>query len=172
MATHASDDGAENRSLASDFESELHAALPDVRTLLRRLTGASHDADDLAQEVWLRAQRYRASFDAGGSMSGWLAKMAFRQFLDWRRRRERAPRALGEGDRELVASAHDDLEQRDWLQQRLALLRPVERDVLLAFHREGESVAEVAARFRMPEGTVRSHLHRARRRLAEEEHRP
>jgi DNA-directed RNA polymerase specialized sigma24 family protein len=49
----------------------------------------------------------------------------------------------------------------------LAVLRPLEREVLLRFHQNMESVREIALATDMPEGTVKSHLSRARRRLAE-----
>jgi RNA polymerase sigma-70 factor (ECF subfamily) len=151
-----------------DFDSELEAALPAVRALLRRLTGTPHDADDLSQEVWLRANRYRDSFDTSRPIAGWLGRIAFRQFLDWRRTRDRAPEPLGDADQR-AAAPRDDPDRREWIERRLTLLRPVERDVLLRFHRDGEAVGDIARALRMPEGTVRSHLHRARRRIAEAE---
>ena len=151
-----------------DFDAELGAELPAVRQLLRRLTGQAHDADDLAQETWLRAQRYRDAFDAGGSMAGWLGRIAFRLFLDWRERRAREPRPLAEPDAS-AAPAGDDVDRREWIERKLQLLRPLERDILLRFHRAGESVAAIAMALGLPEGTVRSHLHRARQRLAAEE---
>jgi DNA-directed RNA polymerase specialized sigma24 family protein len=48
----------------------------------------------------------------------------------------------------------------------VAGLAPRERDVLLRFHVDGESVAEIAAALCVPIGTVKSDLARARKRLA------
>jgi RNA polymerase sigma-70 factor (ECF subfamily) len=48
----------------------------------------------------------------------------------------------------------------------LAGLEPIERTVLLCFHRDGRPVAAIARELRLPVGTVKSHLSRGRSRLA------
>ena len=154
--------------LVADFDDELGAALPAVRAWLRRLVGARPDVDDLVQDTWLRASRYRASFDPSRPMDGWLKQIAFRLFLDWRQRAARAPLELGPGADRLPATP-DAAAEREWIERQLARLRPVEREALLRFHRDGESVADIGVALRLPEGTVRSHLHRARRKLAEDQ---
>jgi RNA polymerase sigma-70 factor (ECF subfamily) len=50
----------------------------------------------------------------------------------------------------------------------LARLSSLERALLLRFHAQGRSVHELAAELGLPEGTIKSHLHRARRKLAED----
>lgn len=154
------------RLVADGFEQALLGELPRVRALLVRLAGARGDADDLVQEVWLRAQRYRAAFDPRGSLSGWLAQTAYRVFLDDRARRLRAPAPAGDASEAWLARPAPDPAEREHVERLLAALRPVERDVLLRFHRDRASLLEIAAALAMPEGTVKSHLHRARRKLA------
>lgn len=150
-----------------DFDALLTSTLPQARALLTRLAGPVAEVDDLVQELWLRAHRYRDRFDPAGSMPGWLTQMAFRMFLDWRRERGRAPLPLGAAIDDLPASADSGADAREWIELRLSRLGAVERDVLLRFHRDGQDTLEIARALAMPEGTVRSHLHRARRRLAE-----
>jgi RNA polymerase sigma-70 factor (ECF subfamily) len=153
--------------VAEPFETALLAELPRVRSLLRRLSGLRGEVDDLVQEVWLRAHRYQASFDPAGSLSGWLATTAYRVFLDDRARRARAPVAAGEASAGWHARPGSDPAEVERVERLLASLRPIERDVLLRFHRDGASLREIASALALPEGTVKSHLHRARRRLAE-----
>ena len=123
------------------------------------------ETDDLVQETIVRAWRSRATFDPGrGSGAPWLLRIAFTVFVDQRdaskpaRSLEAAPIASEPGppqhaaDRERTASL-------------LALLSDRERDVLLRFHRDGQPVATIARALALPEGTIKSHLHRARARL-------
>lgn len=149
------------------FTDRILAELPRVRALLARLCGDAGEADDLVHEVWLRATRSAHGFDDTGSLQGWLGKTAFRAFLDWRAARAKRPQAFGDGA-EAVAR-HDDPLARESLRELLAPLSETERAVLLRFHRDGESVREIAASLGLPEGTVKSHLHRARRKLVARE---
>ncbi len=149
---------------ADQFTADLLALAPRLRAFLRRLSGA--DVDDLAQETWARAWRSRASFDRDcGDLAAWLMRIAFRTYLD--HRSKRSPDALGDRDVAGGLPAHVLATQRDEVEVALACLTPIERDIVLRFHRDRVPVAEIAGALRMPEGTVKSHLHRARVKLAE-----
>jgi len=159
----AMEEGEERASL----EARLLAELPRVRNFLRRLVqGSGLDAEDLTQETAARALAYRNSFDARRGLGPWLRRTAFRAFLDQRERRLRAPEAFT-GEEDPPAATADEVAGRDLLEHLVARLAPIERDVLLRFHRSGESVREIASAIGVAEGTVKSHLHRARRRIAE-----
>jgi RNA polymerase sigma-70 factor (ECF subfamily) len=163
------------RAVGKTLEGELSAELPALRVTLRRLAAGAPglDADDLLQDTVQRALRYRDSYDPRHPLGAWLQGIALRVFLYQRARQRRAPRALGEGDAAVVAegggrpamSAPDALLAAD-LQRLLARLPAVERDALERFHLRGQSIAEIARAHDAAEGTVKSWLHRARRRLA------
>ena len=144
--------------------------LPRVRALLARLlgrAGRAADADDLLQEVALRAVRYARAFDPRRPLGPWLRRAAVRAWLDEAERARRRPATLGEDDaREAAPEIPDRLAERDELARLLAALSAREREVLLRFHAGGESVAAIARALALPEGTVKSHLHRARQKLA------
>jgi len=148
---------------ADDFAAELVALTPRLRRFVRRLCFG--DADDLVQESLARALRSQGSFlpEAGG-LDAWLMTIAFRAWLDDRARR--FPQALGDGDVEIAAPSCRLPEVREEVAAAMRVLPEVERDVLLRFHRDGQSIAEIAVALAKPEGTVKSHLHRARARLA------
>ena len=133
----------------------------------RRVRGV--DPADLAQEVHVRALRYRASFEPGRALWPWLVRVAERVVSD--QRAARAPEAHDQACIEAAPDARrdprEDVDAGDALARGLACLDERERRVLLEFHREGRSVREIARSLALPEGTVKSHLHRARRRLAE-----
>jgi len=150
------------------LEARLLAEIPHLRAFLRRLMGglAPVDGEDVLQEVMSRALRYRDAFDRRRALRPWLRTTALRAWLDHRERRRREPVALGDREDELRAPMGDEMESAESVESLLRPLSAVERDVLVRFHRDDCSVREIAEALRMPEGTVKSHLHRARRRLA------
>ncbi|MCA8952232.1 MAG: sigma-70 family RNA polymerase sigma factor [Planctomycetes bacterium] len=143
----------------------LTGAEPRLRAFLAKLAPA--DVDDALQETMVRAWRSRHTYDpAVGALEPWLLRIAFRAFLDLRQRRDGSAGA-GETS-EMPASIADPTrtaELREQMQVLLACLPEIERDVLLRFHRDGESIAAIARWLGLPIGTVKSHLHRARNRI-------
>jgi RNA polymerase sigma-70 factor (ECF subfamily) len=150
------------------LEARLAAEAPGLRAYLRRVAGVgarSAELDDLAQAALERALRYRKSYDPARPLGAWLRTIALRVVLDQRAARVRD--AASAPSNELAAREDASVEHRDELARVLAPLSDVERDVLVRFHGRGETVQELALALRLPEGTVKSHLHRARRKLAE-----
>ena len=154
----------------AEFGRALGAQSVELKRYAARLVRRGEEVDELVQEAMTRAWRSRASYDEGGSLSGWLKRTVLRALFDMRRRRAAQPVDLGDADRAVPAascSVEDSSAAREQLARALGPLSPSERALLLAFHGRGESTVEIAARLGQPEGTVRSALHRARRRLAE-----
>ena len=153
------------------FETRFAALLQQHRErllgFLRRLCGADADAEDVLQETLAKVWRLRASFDPDGNAEGWLLQAAFRTFCDHRARQRRAvPGSTTEPDALPAPSAPGAVELRDEVVRALAALPAIERELLLGFHRDGLSLRELAERHALPVNTVKSHLHRARQRLA------
>ncbi len=152
--------------LAHALEDRILTHVPRLRAFLRKLSGSAQDTEDLVQDTLERSLRYRDSFDAGGSLPGWLMKTAFRCYLDLRERRRREPGPLGDANL-VVATFPSPVEARDLVGHLLQRLTPIEQDILLRFHHRQETLAEISHDLDMPVNTVKSHLHRARRKLAE-----
>lgn len=155
----------------SRLERELLGELPSVRAFLGKLLRGRRDleVEDLVQETVARALRYRSSFDPRHSLGPWLRRTAFRVFLDHGGGGERA--SLSEAaEPEAPRSELDGrVETREALEHILRSLQGLERDVLVRFHRDEQPLSEIAAALQLPIGTVKSHLHRARKRLRAEE---
>lgn len=154
--------------LPDPLEERLARAIPrleaHVARRARRVPGV--EPEDLAQEVVVRALRYRTSYDERRALWPWLRTVAERVLNDHHAAGAREPASLAEHELaapELTAVA----DTREELARLLAVLRPLEREVLLRFHQRFQSVREIALATGLPEGTVKSHLSRARRRLAE-----
>lgn len=149
------------------LEERLVGEIPALRAFLLRLAGSParrHEVDDVVQETLARALRYRASFDAERAAGPWLRATAVRVWIE-RRPSLDSRNDLIEGVADPARS--DELEQLDTVRRVLAAVEGLEREVLARFHLHGESIRAIAAALALPEGTVKSHLHRARRRLAE-----
>lgn len=147
------------------FEIRLETETKALRSLLVRMMRGRGVVDDLVQETLRRAWRYRASADRNRPLRHWLHKTALRVFLDHRDRTARQPELLGDAGDSLPARRIIPVDDLLDLEERLGQLSAVERDVLMRFHRDDQSLAEIAESLLMPLGTVKSHLHRARLRL-------
>ncbi len=153
------------------LDERIVSELPSLRAFVRKLAGGGRgrgDVEDLVQEVIARSLRYRAAFDSSRALGPWLRGTALRTFLDHRAERERAPAPMEDHESGAPTNAIERVEQRDSVERALALLSTIERDVVLRFHARGDSIHEIALALAMPEGTIKSHLHRARKKLAEE----
>lgn len=168
----ASDPSPRQGGRDSRLPQQIQNTAPRLKTFLRRLCrGAGRrceaEVEDLLQDVMERALRYRHAFDpAAGSLENWLMKTAFHTFLNHRDRIAKAPAGLGTEDAMVADPVTETAESRDEIGFLLRQLSPIEQDVVLRFHRQRESIDEIAQALDMPPGTVKSHLHRARQRLA------
>lgn len=156
-AGHAADDD-------NGFAEALAREAGPVRQWLSRR--AHDEADDLLQETMARAWRHRGSYDAARPLGPWLHQTARSVLVEHLRAQGRRPelQELGEA---AEPERSDMLAERELVARLVASLVPVERSCLLRFHQHGESLEEIAAALGLPLGTVKSHLHRARRKLAQ-----
>jgi RNA polymerase sigma-70 factor (ECF subfamily) len=126
------------------------------------------DAEDVAQETFLRALRAIAGFDSTRPLRPWLLSIAANRCRTALQQRVRRP-ALSEGleaqpDRERPSGPHSELLEE--LSQALDRLRPEYRLVFVLFHEQNLPYEEIGQALDRPVGTVKTWLHRARAELA------
>jgi RNA polymerase sigma factor (sigma-70 family) len=147
----------------------------DIHHYAARRLGASA-ADDLVAETFLAAFRRRTSYDTSRSQARpWLYGIATTLIARQRRSERRLYRALARtGLDPLPEPIADQVVRRvaaQGQQRRLAAalagLSPADREVLLLVAWGGLSYEEIAEAVAVPIGTVRSRLHRARRKVRE-----
>ncbi len=123
------------------------------------------EAEDVAQEVFLMAYRKLDQLRDPGQFRAWVARMSWRQALNrkrgWRRRLARdfrwsAARPAAAAPEETLTLQHEVERMPEHL-----------REVLVLAAIEGLEAREVSAILEIPEGTVRSRLHAARKHLLE-----
>jgi len=144
---------------------------PQARRVARAVLQDPHDADDAAQDAFLAALVKLDQYDPRRPFGPWLMRIVANAATDRRRRRTvrqvepLAPELTGGGprpDREAEQSALGDR-----LRAALAELPERRRIAVVLFDVEGYSHAEIAQILGIPEGTVRSEVFHARRRLRE-----
>ncbi|PEN13283.1 hypothetical protein CRI94_11630 [Longibacter salinarum] len=141
------------------------------------LTGNHHDAEDLAQEVFIKAFRAMDSFRGDAKVFTWLYRIAVNTHLN--RRRKKAVRHMHlkeDFDREVDDSGAlpdtDEQAQRQQMQSHieasLEALSPRERSAFVLKHMNGLTIKDTAAAMDVAPGTVKSLLYRATRKLRDE----
>lgn len=145
------------------FEALYRAHAPRIHGLCRRLTGSASNAEDLTQEVFVRAWQRLRSFRGESAFSTWLHRLAVNVVLGHLRAHRPAP-TVWEGDR---PASHRATALRIDLEEAIASLPPSARMVFVLHDVEGYRHEEIAALARIAVGTSKAHLHRARRLLRE-----
>jgi RNA polymerase sigma-70 factor (ECF subfamily) len=122
-------------------------------------------AEEVTQDIFLKAWEALPVYDGRAALSTWLYTIARNSCLSAVRkesyRRTVAIESFGERSGGESPSLHVEIKQL------LERLPRVQREVITLFYLEDQSVQDVAQMLDLPQGTVKSHLHRARRALAD-----
>ena len=146
------------------------------RTLYRTARSILRDeaeAEDAAQEAWLKAYRSLGAFRGGSKLSTWLVRIAANEALMRRRRNARAALTEPIDDLDMASSAAgpereaQGAEARRMLEARIDALPDDYRAVFVLRALEELNVAETSAALGIPEATVRTRFFRARGLLRE-----
>jgi len=162
----------------AQLEQELEARLVETSSLAFRVAFSvlrhQQDAEDVAQESFAKAHRHFSSLKDRDRFRAWLVRTVWRTALD----RQRANRRRGAHEFAVegsfltrvaapVATLPAVADERAALWAAIDALPEKLRVVIILASIEGHDMREVAALLRIPEGTVKSRLFLARRRLKE-----
>ena len=134
-----------------------------ARTALR-LLGNSHDAQDAAQEVFLKLHRRISHIDNAGTLSGWIYRVTVNASYDILRKRRNSV-SIEDAGLSIPSSADEETDrvrQRELVAEAMRTLPEKERAALTLRDIEGLSTREVAAILGSSEATVRSQISTAR----------
>jgi len=141
--------------------------------IVQRMVRHPDDARELCQETFLRAYRHIGQYRGDSPLKAWLGRIAYSLAL---RHLEKQRRCVIAAD----ANAADDVEYADPVQTEtlhaqqaageglhaaIDALPPLQRTVLTLYHLDELSIPEIANITGLPDGTIKSHLFRSRRRL-------
>ena len=151
---------ADNRDA---FGRLVEAYQPRVRRFLLNLTtGDEMLTDDLAQETFIKAYVGIRSFKGLSSFSTWLYRIAYNEFYNHARRHQEEHvediTRLGEAS----SAGNDAIDASMTVQEALKLLNDNERVAITLFYIEDQPLKQVAKIMGMPEGSVKSLIHRGK----------
>ena len=161
------------------YEALVAAHEKNVYNLALRMTGNPADAEDMAQEAFLKAYRSLSEFRGDSKFSVWLYRIVSNVCLDFLRKQKRRQTVSlsvedDEGEEtqldipDLAQSPEELLERRmtrEAVQKGLALLPPDQRQILLLREIQGLSYEEISQALDIETGTVKSRIFRARKKL-------
>ena len=136
--------------------------------------GNHAESQELCQEVFMHALEKIDQLREPECFGGWLRSMAQRMAIN--RAVRRKPWTAGESDALEVSAVerHTPLdralasERQRHVRAGLKRLKSMDRETLVAFYMNGQSLVEMSDRFDSPVGTIKRRLHVARKRLAKE----
>lgn len=162
---------------SATFERLVRPHFDRLYRLAWRLTGGKAEAEDLFQELLVKAYQKLDDLVEIDEPGSWLSRVMYNLFIDEQRRFARRRMHLveegqlaGEGVQSLAGSDNpvadtERLERIRHLDAALGQLSHEHRAVLLLHDTEGYKLAEIEELTGVPVGTVKSRLHRARARL-------
>ena len=144
--------------------------------IVYRMVRHPEDARDLSQEVFLKVYRYLNTYRYEASLKTWIGRIAYSVALrHLQRKRLRFVEAAADDDGyDLIENIGDDFDleaacadqqTRQTLHAAIDALPPVQRTVLGLYHFDELSISDIAAMTGLADGTIKSHLYRARLRL-------
>lgn len=169
-----SEQQAEQQSLAVAFDELLDRHAREIQAFLYKLCGNHHDAEELAQDVFVKAFRKLSTLRESGATRRWLYTIAVNHFNDWVKPKRRAilrtmleiEEQVLEGERlEQPQAAAMTRELSDFLQEETMKLPERQRTVLLLFSATGFDYQEIAKTLNITTDAVKMSLFHARERL-------
>ncbi|TVQ53536.1 MAG: sigma-70 family RNA polymerase sigma factor [Phycisphaerales bacterium] len=159
-------DGAAIEKLIRIHQEPLYA-------FMLRMTGRPEAAEDVTQEAFVRVLKNLDRFDSRFRFSTWVFTIAKRLHMNAVQKHKpvydndtvdarQGPDVTPGGVSERAESMSN---VRDTLDQAMSTLSPLQKEIILLFHQQSWPITEIAVYLDMPEGTIKSHLFRARRRM-------
>ena len=148
------------------FGTLVEAYQPKLRRFFMNLTlGNEYLSDDLAQETFIKAYIELRSFRGMSRFGTWLFRIGYNEFYSYMRSQHTTTGL--EGVVEPSASPTDASEAALDVKTAMAQLNEIERTVVTLFYIEDIPLKKVATITGLNENTLRSHLHRAKQKMAQ-----
>lgn len=152
---------------------------PVITNLIRRMIKDEDDIADITQDTFIKAYKALENFKFNYSFASWLFKIASNTCIDFLRKKRfdtiSIERAGVSGDEEIYIDIPDsstlpDLsllarERRDAIKKAIESLPEKYREIIQLRYNEELEYEEIASRLKLPLGTVKAHLFRARKLL-------
>ena len=145
-----------------------------VLSIAYKKLGNWDEAQELSQDVFIQAFRRLDQLQTPEAFGGWLRQIVHRMAIN-RATRRPTPTSVDHEILEATVTCDSDpleavltREQRMQVHQGLNRLGDLDRQTLVAFYLDGQSLNQMSDAFAAPIGTIKRRLHVARKRLAKE----
>lgn len=147
------------------FGTLVEAYQPRLRRFFMNLTlGDEYLSDDLAQETFVKAYVELRSFKGMARFGTWLYRIGYNEFYSYKRSQH--PTSDLEDAPEQMATPIDSSEISMDVKTAMAQLSEIERTIVTLFYIDDLPVKQIATITALNQNTVRSHLHRAKEKMA------
>lgn len=133
-----------------------------------RMVRNYHDAEDITFDTFIKCFKNLEKFDISKRFTTWLFTIAHNTTLDFFRKNKQEYEYFDE-----THAAPDDLVEEferkkklERIEQGIAQLPPIDRELVILFHREEHTYEEISEILDLPVTTIKTRLHRARKKLA------
>lgn len=162
----ATGDKASAEALIKAHQASLYA-------YMLRMSGRPDIAEDIVQDAFVRVLTNLERFDPRFRFSTWLFTIAKRLYVNAMQKHRPvydsefvgAARGGWSEPSEPAIGEEEQMHTRECLEDALAGLNDEQRQIMLLFHQQEWPIAQIAQYLNMPEGTIKSHLHRGRRKM-------
>ncbi|MBD3265413.1 sigma-70 family RNA polymerase sigma factor [bacterium] len=140
------------------------------------MCGSAEEAQDAVQEVFYRAFRNLKSYQSSWAFTTWLRRITVNYMLDQKKKKRPQTSSMTMEDESVLDFSDTKFDPRDGFREQetqaivldaINHLPDKYREVLVLRHIEHMSYEEISQSLSLPLGTVMTHIHRARSKLAE-----
>lgn len=137
---------------------------PVRRFFIMQTSGNEALSDDLAQETFIKAYMHIAQYRGTSAFLTWLTRIAYNVWYDYTRKTSKNEEQ--EMKNGFSSSVVPNSSMKMDIHKALSILKPEERTCITLQLIDGYDMAEIAKITQMKEGTVKSHIHRGKEKLA------
>ncbi len=151
------------------FQKLLNLYKGRIFSYVLRLVKNYDDAEDITLEVFIRCFKSLKNYDQSKPFSNWVFAIAHNLVMDFFRRNKIEYEYIDEIHPVTESLEEQYRKQRDLerIESALGMLVPIDREIVILFHKEGHSYQEISEILRLPVTTIKTRLHRARKKLCE-----
>ena len=144
-----------------------------IHALIRQIVSNREDAEELTQDVFIKAFRKLDTFKGGSSLSTWLYRIAWNTAVSTTRKKRLVYPEFDENQfanlpdetvEEVLQKENDEL-QLQRLEKAIAFLKPDEKALITLYYTESKSLAEVALILNLSAENAKVKLHRTRKKI-------
>jgi RNA polymerase sigma-70 factor (ECF subfamily) len=143
-----------------------------IFSYIYRLVKNYHDAEEITFDTFVRCFKSLKSFDQTKTFSTWLYTIAHNLSIDFLRKNKINYDYLDERYSDISSSQnltkeYENKQKMNMIDQALAQLAPIDREIMILFHKEEKSYDEISEILAIPTTTIKTRLHRTRLKLRE-----